>query len=115
MAVIHFNADPYTAEQLAVRDTPVRLTTSNIFPPTGPARGLGAVMAFVTLEASGHTTAGMGDVRFHIANKTAATGCGHIMYVGDSLVLDGWAQMQFFNVVNTSGGTSTIVVTYFCQ
>ncbi len=112
MAIIHFNADPYTAEQIAVSTNAVGLTTGNYLPATGLGRGQGPVMAFVTCEAATAMTA-TGDVRFHMANKTPATACGHILYNGDSLVLDGLAQMQYFKAINTSAMTSTLIVTYF--
>ena len=111
MAIIHFNADPYTAEQIVVRNVAVGLTTSNFLPSTGVGRGQGPVMAFITLEADAHTATG--NVRFHLASQAAAIGTGHLLYVGDSLVLDGLAQMQYFNVINASSGTSTLAVTYF--
>lgn len=113
MAIIHFNADPYTAEQLPIYSSSgaIGLSTSNYLPTTGIGRGQGAQMAFITLESTGYTATGQ--LRYHMCGQTPATGCGHIFYVGDALVLDGLPAVKNFRVVMTSAATSTIVVTYF--
>lgn len=106
MAILHFNADPYTSETFEIGTNSTKaLATGNYAPSTGVGRGQLAAMAFISLTS--------GDCRIHWC-ADPATGCGHWFLSGDYLVLDGVAQMQSFQIMN-EGNTSTANawVTYF--
>ncbi len=108
MAVIHFNLDPYTSEvKAAGTGTLFVLTTANYAPSTGIGRGQPAQAVLISVDSA--------NVRFTLASgATPSTSCGHILYAGDYLMLDGYAQIANAKLFNEGGtATATCRITYF--
>lgn len=107
MSVIHFQAEPATAEYIGIgTGCAVALTTGNYYISTGLGRGQGAEVALVSLEYA--------NIRFHYLGTSPATDTGNVLAAGDYLVLDRPEQManlRLFNEGKTA--TAAVRVTYF--
>lgn len=96
--------DAYTHEALAVSSTAVPLTFNNIVPQTsGSFPGRPAERVFISCETD--------QVRYTYDGTTPTASAGHLMNVGDILILSGHGNIRRFQAIRVTTD-ATLRATY---
>lgn len=93
-------ATAFAYESITVATTAIGCTTSTVSPGGGP----GAVRAMLTLETA--------QVRYRYDGIDPTSSEGHLLEIGETLVLEGAANIDRFRAIRTGSTSGVLKVTY---